>query len=780
MIEALIFFSGLFALALAPFQFIQRHIFKLASLGSFALFGWSFLDPERSMRSPSFPILEEIGVWFKLSTSGLSWSFCGLILLVSGFVYLYCIGYFKSSKPSQRFNLALLLFTLSMLGLVTIDNIFLFFIFWELTSLSSFILISLDDGKKSIQNSSRVVFLVTFIGGLFLFAASQWMQQIGLQHGLSLEQASYFSALLELDWSSIESSNYIFILMLVAALTKSAQFPFHFWLPQAMTGPTPVSSFLHSATMVKAGIFLMAKLFVAFHVLELWSVSLIWFGLSTALVGALLCAAEEDLKKVLAWSTVSVLGILMMLLGLGTDLALKSFVVFLFAHALYKASLFQVAGSIDKATKERSLDKLGNLFSALKLTGIAGILAALSKAGAPPFFGFIGKELILKSKLAASEYEVGLIIIAVLVNVLLMLMAILVGIKPFFKTPIEAKSVEQPRSIPLTMSLAPLGLGMLGIFIGLFPGTFDSSLGVAMLSSVAGTPTEMDLKLWYGLKPSALLALGLSVLGFAIGLILLWKFPKWKDAYRRFFEKFVDLTKWSTRGLDFLGQKFQQLTTQQFDRSLSVYLLIGGLFLSVLLIGSLPRETLGLSFHGLNEFSSVSIAVLCLTLFIIAAAAVALVFIDRFVIAAIVMGGIGVAIAVIFAWFGAADLAMTQVLAELLISVLVAAFGFGLSKLPTMKQDHLWLQRIAVSLLMGFCVFIISNSAADSGLNYEARDYFVHNSAPLAFGDNIVNVILVDFRALDTLNEVLVVLVAAMGVGALLKRARKRHKEEAG
>lgn len=782
LVTILFVFFGLASLAATPHHRIQNHIMKLASITSFSLAAWLFSHgPQQMEGAIGYPLLQEFGVWLSFRLDGLNWAFGFLILFIAGCVFLYSDGYMSAIKAKRRFSSSLFLFSLSMLGLVFSDNFFSFFLFWELTSLTSYLLITLKDKERDSRDSGRVIFFTTFAGGLVLFAAFMWLQQIGVSAGLSLQEASQFSSLGLIDWVNQPQANWILVMMIIGCATKSAQFPFHFWLPAAMTAPTPVSSFLHSATMVKAGIFLLAKIFPYFHGLELWGHILIPLGLFTALISALLCASQTDLKKILAWSTVSVLGLLTMLLGLATDLAIKSFVVFLFAHALYKASLFQVAGNIDKACSTRQVDKLAKLYPFMKLTAIAGLLAALSKAGVPPFFGFIGKELVLKTKLELAALETPLLIIAVVINALLMIMAIVVGIKPFFGSNTTAPQSTKPKALALSLSVSPLILAILGLLIGMLPQLFDRQLGQAMAASMIGHDLVMDLKLWHGLKPHALIALGLSLLTFIIGIIAYIKYPKWQTGYRYVFTKLPELKDWLVDQIDLWGVTFSKASKALYDRSLSIYLIVSILLLCALAILPNGPWQWKLDQHMLLNIQMVSFQeqiFIALTFLIIALASIYTIFVYSFVVAAVVLGIVGTMIAIIFASFGAADLSITQVLAELLIAVLLASFGLRLARLPRLQSDHLWFLRIGSCFIFGVFFYFLASASIPQAVGFAARDYYLASSLTEAFGKNIVNVILVDFRALDTLNEVVVVAMAAIGVVLLLYRKKKEVSGE--
>jgi multicomponent Na+:H+ antiporter subunit A len=345
----------------------------------------------------------------------------------------------------------------SMLGLVTSDNLLTLFVFWELTSISSYLLIGFNHEKESARNSALQALLITGGGGLALLAgiiilaniSGSWsISSLSSLNELITNHALYPAAAL---------------LVLVGAFTKSAQFPFHFWLPNAMEAPTPVSSYLHSATMVKAGIYLLARLNPGLGGSELWQNTLLIFGTITMLFASILALKQSDLKKLLAYSTLSVLGTLTMLLGIGSDLAIKAFMIYLIAHSLYKGTLFLVAGIIDHETGTRELTKLGGLKGLMPVTAAVAIMASLSKMGIIPLIGFVGKETVYASVLEFPVFGSYLIAIAIVANAFIVYVTLAVGFKPFFGALIDTP--KSPHEAPFSMLVGPIILAVMGILL---------------------------------------------------------------------------------------------------------------------------------------------------------------------------------------------------------------------------------------------------------------------------------------------------------------------------
>ena len=357
---------------------------------------------------------------------GLSFLMAVLITGIGGFIILYAQGYMHGHPQLGRFFLYLLSFMGAMLGLVLSDNLILLFIFWELTSITSYLLIGFKSEYKESRMKALQALLVTGLGAMAMLAGF-----VLLAHVTGTWKTSEINNLGELIHASPLYAG-IVILILIGAFTKSAQVPFHFWLPNAIAGPTPVSAFLHSATMVKAGVFLMARMNPSLSGTGLWEYTLAVFGSFTLLLAMFLGLFQKDVKSILAYTTLGVLGVLTMLLGIGSEYAIKAMIVFLPGHALYKATLFMVVGSVDHETGTRDVTLLRGLRKLMPITAIAGGLAALSMSGLPPFFGFIGKELIYKAGVKLNGLEMVFLAVALLGNLVMMGLALKAGIFPFF------------------------------------------------------------------------------------------------------------------------------------------------------------------------------------------------------------------------------------------------------------------------------------------------------------------------------------------------------------
>ena len=556
----------------------------------------------------------------------------------------------------------------------------------------------------------------------------------------------------------------IVLLVLAGAFTKSAQFPFHFWLPNAMAAPTPVSAYLHSATMVKAGIFLLALLTPVLGGTTLWFGLLVATGTVTMIMGAFLAWRQTDLKRILAYTTISALGTLTLLLGIGTPVALKAAMTFLLAHALYKGALFMVAGSVDHQAGTRDIERLGGLGRAMPVTAAAAVLAGLSMSGLPPLTGFISKELFYESTLFAPTLNGLLTGAALLTNVLTVVAAGLVVIRPFFGR--RPQALDRPREAGPSMLLGPVVLGGAGLLFGLMIGAVGSGLIGPAVSAVAGEPATVKLSLWHGINP--MLALSAATMGLAL---LVW------FGQRRLLAATASLDVGAIagpqRGYSALLTGLPRLAIWQ-TRLVQHGYLRGYLLTVVAVMTGLVGFTL-LSQAGLPAIGPVADLLSGVALYEIAivvlmvAATVAAVTVASRLVAVIALGVVGLGMTLLFALFSAPDLAMTQFAVETLTVLL---FVFVLYRLPRFQRLTSRRERIRdllVAFAAGTVMSLLVLTAVQAPHPMHVSTYFAEQSWSAANGRNVVNVILVDFRALDTLGEVVVLVAAALGVHALVR-----------
>lgn len=690
-----------------------------------------------------------------------------MVLIVSGvgtFILIYAGGYLKGDPRINRFYVIILIFMASMLGVVLADSLLLLFIFWELTSISSFMLIGFNHESEKSRKSAQQALLITGSGGLALLAGlillalagGSWQLSGLLAQGTAVQSHPLYLPAL--------------ILILAGAFTKSAQFPFHFWLPNAMAAPTPVSAYLHSATMVKAGVYLLARLYPVLGGTEVWFYSLVVFGGTTAVLGAWLSWQQTDLKRIMAYSTVSALGMLVFLLGIGSKIALESAVLFLFVHSLYKGGLFMTAGAIDHETGTRDVRKLAGLARLMPYTLVGVALAVLSMAGIPPLLGFIGKELIYEATLEAETASLILTAVALLTNIFLVAAGGVILIKPFFGQPDES-TAKPHHAAPLSLWLGPVVLGLIAIGFGLFSASnfVTHQLLEPAAIAVYGHELELHLGLWHGFTPMLIL----SIVTIAAGLGLYALHQRWRPSvtaadtavsqrvgperlYDRGFDGLIDFAGWLTEAIQNGYLRHYLLWIMA-----TLILLVGGTLLwsetavlPALSLGVIPNEII------------LTVVIVGATLMIVTA---------RSRLAAVAaLGIVGYGMALIFIFYGAPDLAMTQFSIETLTVILFVLVLYRLPYFSTTHSTRTRIRTIIVSVLFGVLMSTLALAAIAIPASTHVTDFYAEGSYLLANGHNIVNVILVDFRALDTMVEITVLSVAAVGVYALLHTSKQQ------
>ncbi len=720
---------------------------------------------EGNILAVSYAWVPSLNVNLSFYLDGLSLIFALLITGIGALVFIYTGGYLAGHSEIGRFYAFTLIFMASMLGLVLADNIITLFIFWELTTFSSYLLIGFNHNEASVRAASLQALLVTSAGGLAMLAGLLLLGQVGgsLELSALVEQGS----LIQADALYLP----ILLLILAGAFTKSAQFPFHFWLPNAMAAPTPASAYLHSATMVKAGIYLMARLSPVLSGTLAWTAIVCGAGALTMFVGAFLAWQQTDLKRVLAFSTVSALGILTLLLGYGSELAAEAMVIFLISHALYKGALFLVTGAIDHESGTRDITLLSGLRRAMPITATAAILAGLSMASLPPFLGFIGKELLYEATLESHGLEIALISVAVLANMFYVAAAGIAVLRPF-SGPLSHQTPKHAHEAPISMWLGPLLLAGLGLTMGLLPQVLNG-VTAAAVQSISTHTAEIHLRLWHGFS----LVLGLSMVTLAggVGLYL------GRDRLYVTATRIANLGRngparwydWGLEGLNWLTRAQTMLVQHGYLRYYTLTLV--GVLVVLVGLTLLSRTDVAPISPLQTTFSDVRFYEVGLSILILLAAIQAVRASSR--LAAIAaLGVVGYGIALIFVLFGAPDLAMTQFAVETLTVII---FVLVLYRLPpyfsfTRKSER-WRDAI-VAVSAGTLLTVLILIAQNVQFQETISGYYVENSVPEAHGHNIVNVILVDFRGLDTLGEITVLALAGIGVYGLLKLRLEEQK----
>lgn len=725
---------------------------------------------------------ESLGVNLTFYLDGLSLLFALLITGIGTLIVFYAGSYLDTHEFRGRFFAWLLTFMAAMLGLVLADNVISLFVFWELTSISSYFLIGFDHHRKIARDSALQALLVTGGGGLALLAGLILMASIGGSMNMSdlLNSGDVFR----------DHAMYVPLLMLLlaGAFTKSAQFPFHFWLPNAMEAPTPVSAYLHSSTMVKAGVYLLARVSPAMGGTELWMAMLGIFGGATMLIGAYLAIQQVYLKRLLAYSTVSALGILVFLLGIGASgepgdpkislYAAKAFGVFLLGHALYKATLFLVAGTITHETGEKDVTKLGGLRKVMPITAVAAVLAALSMAGFPPFFGFLGKELLFEATLAQPALATALTAATVITGILFVIVSCLVALKPFFGSAIDTP--KHAHEAPIAMWLGPLLLATGGLVVGLFPAKLGEPLIAPVAGSVLGLtePPVLELMLWHGVN----LALVLGTIVLTVGVLAYFSHRHIKRVLSKVdFLLHIGPAMWYEKSLKALmaiavGQtRFLQSGYLRMYLLITIITTVGLTGWAILRSDSLPLlpelpEWAHLPALLYEHLYTLIVAGLILT------GTYGAVHSKSRLTAIAALGVVGYGVALLYVIFGAPDLAITQFLVETLTVILFVLVFYHLPEFPKISSSPARLRDLSVAVTAGVMMTVLVLVATNTQYFAPISDYFADRSVPDAHGRNIVNVILVDFRAIDTLGEITVLGISAMGVFALLKLRPGRER----
>jgi len=732
-------------------------IISIVQLGVFAFFFNKLPVVEvKDFLSQSIEWIPILGMNFEFRLDGLSLVFALLITFIGFLVFMYAQTYMKTYSGTTKFYFYLTLFSGAMLGLVLSANLIQLFIFWELTSVLSFLLISYFNEKENARKAAFQSLFVTGFGGLCLLTAIILIGSIVDSYSLSvwLENAQLIKS----------DSRYLpaLILLLIGAFSKSAQFPFHFWLLGAMQAPTPVSSYLHSATMVKAGVFLLARLYPVLGGTPEWTNIISVIGALTMLIGAYLAITQINIKSILAYTTVSALGILTLLLGMDTKLAIKAAFVFLFVHAFYKAALFMLAGYIIKQTGTKTIEGSGGLIKATPIGFVIALVALFSMSGLPPMLGFIGKELIYEAKFDSSWISAMLLTLGVMSNVFMIAVSFLLLFKVFL-----GKSKANP-SLPNAhygkLLIGPGVLSLLSLLFGLFPDLLSRLLEPVM-KTVLGIDYDVNLYLWHGFNEVLLL----SVVTIAMGIILFVLTYRnqhiiavWQRINDRIFA--VNFNKVFADVIDnFIG--FSRRNIRFVQHGYNRYYIITIIIITTLFLAL--QLFLSDGWDIKTAFTLRPFYISGLVFIIVLSTLLSILSMNRLFTLA-TMAVVGYGISLIYIYYSAIDLAITQIIIE---TLMVVMFVLTLGKLPKFTRLSNRSTKIRdgiIALSFGGVMTFLALKALDVNLNPAISNYFIDNSALKAYGKNVVNVILVDFRAFDTLGEVTVLVIAALGVYSLL------------
>lgn len=758
-------------LALAPLAALILIVRIVPALNEGAIFVWTW------------PWLPSLGLSLGLYVDSLSALFAIIVTFIGVLVVMYAGQYFKGDQDAWRFMAYLLLFMTSMLGVVMAGDVLTLFIFWEGTSFLSFLLVAYkSDSEEARYGAFRALF-ITGGGGIALLA--------GLLFVSSVAGGTDFATILSSGDVLRSNEFYGVMLALVAfgAFTKSAQFPAHIWLPGAMSAPTPASAYLHSATMVKAGIYLMARMNPALGFTETWFWLLTLTGGMTMIVGAYLGFKQNDWKALLAYSTISQLGILMILIGQDIVEAYKALVIGVVAHALYKSALFMVAGIIDHETGTRDMRRLGGLHTVMPFTFFVGTLAALSMAGLPPMFGFLAKETLLATAvhpslppLLSEVFRWG----AVLAGALMLAMAVMVIWDTFMGQPKD--EAVQGHEAPWPMWLAPAIPAMLSLYLAIAPGFKDEAelmTGAAQAAYGNSEKVKVYFQLFHGLT----VELALSVVAITLGtLLFVFRRPLrvWLGGILP-NASFNALYRWTLTAIDkgaYWSTRVQagQLRTYLVVMITAVILLVVGLSPRLFLLGWMRISLPDLSYQG-----EILMLQIFATLMVVGAAA-ASVLLRRDFTAIMAFTASGLAVALLFVLAPAPDVALVQIVVDILALVILM---LALSRLPrkqrraaqeltnaVRQKRKIPVRDLLVSAAFGLMVTVMTFANLSQRPHVTITPYYEQFAKALTGASDIVGAIVVDFRALDTLIEISVFALAGLGISLLLHHSARKHGDE--
>ncbi len=725
--------------------------------------------------------MPQLGLAFGLRMDGLAWLFALLIGGIGMLIVLYAAYYLDPDDPAARFFGFLLLFMGAMLGVVLADNLLLLVVFWELTSLSSFLLIGYWSHTADARQGARMALTITGAGGLALLGGVLLLGDIVGSYDLETVLAS----------GDLIRAHPLYplalALVLAGAFTKSAQFPFHFWLPHAMAAPTPVSAYLHSATMVKAGVFLLARMYPALGGSDLWFWTVAPVGLATLLVGAYIAIFQHDLKGLLAYSTISHLGLVTLLFGIDTRLAVVAGVFHILNHATFKASLFMAAGIIDHEAGTRDMRRLAGLWKTMPITAVLGMVAAGAMAGVPLLNGFLSKEMFFSEAIGKHSNAV--------MDVLLPLGALVAGTfsvaysvrfihDVFFNG--EPKGLpKKPHEPPRFMRLPVEVLVVLCALVGLFPALIIGPLlAIGAQAALFGGPyaplPAYKLAIWHGfnlpLAMSAAATVGGVLLYFGlqrrVNLHELVKLPGWihsggREAFHLFTAAKLGLARLVTDTLE--------------NGSLQRYLFL--LVAVALLAGLAPFLAGGGAAAPAAGGTPLNFGVVAVWLVGVAAAVGTALAYHRRLLALLMLGAVGVVVSLTFVYLSAPDLALTQLLVEMvtIILMMLALYWLPAGSPPEARRARA-ARDLLLSVAAGTGVAVLCYAILTSGFD-SISPYFLRTAVPEGGGANVVNVILVDYRGYDTMGEITVLGIAGVVIYALLagfapaRRPRPRSAE---
>ena len=711
--------------------------------------------------------LPQVGIDLSFRLDALSLIFALLISGIGTLIYIYAYYYLSPKNSLSKLYALLMLFMTAMLGISLSNNLIILLVFWELTSISSFLLVGYWSNYDAAQRGSRMALTITGMGGLAMLGGFVLLGQIAGTY--QIDQLTSMA-------TTIQNSHLFFptlLLILLGAFTKSAQFPFHFWLPNAMAAPTPVSAYLHSATMVKAGIFLVARLLPIFVGSALFHNLVTTIGLVTLCMAAFFAIFKEDLKGLLAYSTISHLGLIMCLLGIGSPLAVAAAIFHIINHATFKAALFMIAGIIDHESGTRDLRKLSGLWQLLPFTATLTMITAASMAGVPLTNGFLSKEMFFTELLAnlSGAYVVVAAIIATLAGLFAVAYSVRLVHGVFFDGDIGRNVPNKHAHEPTIGMRAPaIILATLCILVGLLPALLVENIVNSGTRASTQLPQfeGVHLAIWHGFN----LPLLMSAIALLGGIIFYFILAKGSRIRKIDLDPMLGRLQGKLLFEDFLKNLLKisrKIKKKTETGSLQNYLLWILVFSIVMVATPLLGQKLS---TGTRELTHAPLVAIVLWLLLFSACWMMLWFHHERIKAVLISGAVGLVVTMIFVTLSAPDLALTQITVDVVTTVLLL---MSLSLLPQLtpyesSQTRRWRDAIIAiigGLGIGWIAWLILTRDHNS-----ISWFFVQQSLPLGGGSNIVNVILVDFRGFDTFGEITVLGIAAIGALCLMDGMR--------
>ncbi|WP_339157614.1 Na+/H+ antiporter subunit A [Paenibacillus sp. FSL W8-0186] len=726
------------------------------------------------------------GIHFTTYLDGLSIIFGLLITGIGSLVIIYSIYYLSAEESLGHFYIYLLLFMGAMLGVVFSDNLMVFYAFWELTSISSFLLIAFWYHRKRSRYGAKKALLTTVTGGIAMLTS--FIMIYVMTGTMSIREII----------STIDYGHALFIpamlLLLLGAFTKSAQFPFHIWLPDAMEAPTPISAYLHSATMVKAGIYLVARFTPIFGSHETWFWLVSSVGIITLFWGSFNAVRQTDLKALLAYSTISQLGLIMTLFGIGSAAlsmgAGEETVIYtqatfaalfhLVNHSTFKGALFMVIGIVNHGAGTRDIRRLGGLMSLMPISFTIALIGSFSMAGLPPFNGFLSKEMFFQAVVSVSQSGIFSLhvskvlfpVVAWVASVFTFIYCMIIVFKTFLGPYQPEKLDHEAHEAPAGMLISPIILAVLVVGIFFFPNVLgDYLLRPAMASILPSIELEgmiEPISAWHGFNPALWMTLGV----IAVGTLMYLSIRRWKGIYSLLPENWTldNLYNNSLIQMEKISNRITSFYMTGYLRSYSIYIFL--FFIAA--VGGTLLFTGAYAFDFAGD-APISVYEIVLVL-VMVAAALAIPLAKSRVNAVLLNGALGYSMALFFVVFRAPDLALTQLVVE---TVSTALFLLCFYFLPKWKKEETPRRtkrtNLVISIAVGI-IFVLVALSVRGGKLFDTISGYFENAYELAGGKNIVNAILGDFRAFDTMLEVIVLFIGGLSVYTLIKL--KSTKEE--